>query len=166
LALSRWESDGGGGARLERVDLSALVREVASDADFEAQGRGCSVSVERSDACGVRGTQGLLRSAVENVVRNAVRYTPAGTAVRISLACEGGEAVVRVRDEGAGVPEAALQDIFRPFYRMDDSRARETGGTGLGLAITERAVRLHGGAVTAANLPGGGFVVELRFPAA
>ena len=64
------------------------------------------------------------------------------------------------------MPEETLKEIFRPFYRMDDSRTRETGGTGLGLAITERAVRLHGGAVAAANVPGGGFVVELRFPAA
>ena len=69
-----------------------------------------------------------------------------------------------MRDEGAGVPAESLQDIFRPFYRMDDSRTRETGGTGLGLAITERAVRLHGGTVRAENLSGGGFVVELRLP--
>ncbi|HEX7955730.1 MAG TPA: ATP-binding protein, partial [Pyrinomonadaceae bacterium] len=163
LALSSRESDGNG-ARLEPVDLSALVREVASDADFEAQGRGSTVEVGRCDACKVRGTHALLRSAVENVVRNAVRYTPEGTAVKISLAREGGEAVVSVRDAGAGVPEAALEDIFRPFYRIDASRTRETGGTGLGLAITERAVRLHGGTVTAANRPGGGLLVELRLP--
>jgi two-component system sensor histidine kinase CpxA len=62
------------------------------------------------------------------------------------------------------VPEEALADIFRPFYRIDDSRTRETGGTGLGLAITERAVRLHGGTVTASNAPGGGLLVELRLP--
>lgn len=168
LALSRWES-GGRDARLESFDLAAVVREVASDADFEAQARDCSVVVEECDACVLRGTQALVRSAVENVVRNAVRYTPAGTAVRISLKCDAGdagraEAVIVVRDEGAGVPEEALTDIFRPFYRIDDSRTRETGGTGLGLAITERAVRLHGGTVTAANPPGGGFLVELRLP--
>jgi two-component system sensor histidine kinase CpxA len=168
LALSRWES-GGKGARLESFDLAAVVREVASDADFEAQARGCSVVVEECDACEFGGTHALVRSAVENVVRNAVRYTAGGTAVRISLKCDEGvvgrgEAVIAVRDEGAGVPEEALTDIFRPFYRIDDSRTRETGGTGLGLAITERAVRLHGGTVTAANPPGGGFLVELRLP--
>jgi signal transduction histidine kinase len=167
LTLTRWESDGNG-ARLETFDLAALVREVSADADFEAQARGCSVVVEECDACEVRGTQALLRSAVENVVRNAVRYTPEGTAVRISLKCGEGirsEAVITVRDEGAGVPEEALADIFRPFYRIDHSRTRETGGTGLGLAITERAVRLHGGTVTAANRPGGGgLVVVLRLP--
>lgn len=167
LALSRWESDGDR-LRAEPFDLSALVREVAADADFEAQGRNCSVVVKECDACEMRGTPQLLRSAVENVVRNAVRYTPEETAVKISLRCQrsngGGEAVITVRDEGAGVPAESLQDIFRPFYRMDDSRTRETGGTGLGLAITERAVRLHGGTVRAENLSGGGFVVELRLP--
>ena len=167
LALSRWESDGDR-LRAETFDLSALVREVAADADFEAQGRNCSVVFEECDACAMRGTPQLLRSAVENVVRNAVRYTPEGTAVKISLRCrrEGGagEAVITVRDEGAGVPAESLQEIFRPFYRMDDSRTRETGGTGLGLAITERAVRLHGGTVKAENLSGGGFVVEMRLP--
>ena len=170
LTLSRRESDGGGVARPERVALAALVREVAADADFEAQGRGCSVVVGECEECELSGSPSLLRSAVENVVRNAVRYTPEGTAVSITLKCleakrgEAGEALVAVRDEGAGVPEEALADIFRPFYRIDDSRARETGGAGLGLAITERAVRLHGGTVTATNPPGGGFVVELRFP--
>jgi len=167
LALSRWESVGDR-LRAETFDLSALVREVTADADFEAQGRNCSVIVEECDACEMRGTPQLLRSAVENVVRNAVRYTPEETAVKISLRCRRengqGEAVIKVRDEGAGVPTESLQDIFRPFYRMDDSRTRETGGTGLGLAITEQAVRLHGGTVRAENLPGGGFVVELRLP--
>jgi signal transduction histidine kinase len=167
LALSRWESDLNGSG-LERVDLAALVREVASDADFEAQGRNCSVVVSQCDGCEIQGTPALLRSAVENVVRNAVRYAPDGTAVSISLRCpEGagaGEAIVEVLDVGAGVPEEALADIFRPFYRIDDSRTRETGGAGLGLAITERAVRLHGGTVSAANVPGGGFVVGLRLP--
>jgi signal transduction histidine kinase len=167
LALSRWESDGDR-VRLEAVDLSALVREVAADADFEAQGKNCSVVVAECDECETRGTPGLLRSAVENVVRNAVRYTPEGTAVEISLRCrrEGGDgqAVIAVRDRGAGVPEESLKDIFRPFYRVDDSRTRETGGAGLGLSITERALRLHGGTVAAANLPGGGFAVELRLP--
>jgi two-component system, OmpR family, sensor histidine kinase CpxA len=167
LALSRWESDGNG-MRAEAFDLAALVRDVAADADFEAQGRNSSVVIEECDPCTTKGTPQLLRSAVENVVRNAVRYTPEGTAVKISLHCRredgAGVAVITVKDEGAGVPEESLKEIFRPFYRMDDSRTRETGGTGLGLAITERAVRLHGGTVKAENVKGGGFVVELRLP--
>src|SRR5205085_2865593 len=87
-----------------------------------------------------------------------------GDAVHAADDGDAAHAVIAVRDEGAGVPQEALSEIFRPFYRVDDSRTRATGGTGLGLAITERAVRLHGGSVAAANVPGGGFVVELRIP--
>lgn len=109
-----------------------------------------------------------LRSAVENVVRNAVRYTAEGTEVEISLYCEkrreGRFAVIRVRDRGPGVPEESLALLFRPFYRVGEDRGRGSGGTGLGLAITERAARLHGGSVSAANAPGGGLLVELAVP--
>jgi two-component system sensor histidine kinase CpxA len=168
LSLSRWET-GAEGARARRVDLAALVREVAEDAEFEARSQNRSVDVSECDACEASGTPALLQSAFENVVRNAVRHTPEGTSVKVSLKCERDgaaalEAVLRVRDEGSGVPEEALKEIFRPFYRVDDSRTRETGGVGLGLAITERAVRLHDGAVSASNVPGGGFVVEIRLP--
>jgi len=169
LTLSRSESDANGHGA-QALDLAALVREVAADADFEAQAQGRAVEVVECEECRMKGTASLLRSAVENVVRNAVRYTPEGTAVKLSLRCAresngaGAAAVIRIRDEGPGVPEEALPEIFRPFYRMDDSRTRETGGTGLGLAITERAVRLHGGTVKAANLPGGGLTVEIRLP--
>jgi two-component system sensor histidine kinase CpxA len=141
---------------------------VAEDADFEARAQDREVRLETCGACETTGAAVLLRSAFENVVRNAVRHAPPGTAVRVSLACGreggGGRARIGVRDEGPGVPEEALSDIFRPFYRVDDARDRATGGTGLGLAITERAVRLHGGTVTAANMPGGGFLVEITLP--
>jgi two-component system sensor histidine kinase CpxA len=168
LSLSRWET-GADGARAQRVDLAALVREVAEDAEFEARSQNRSVEVSECEACETSGTSALLRSAFENVVRNAVRHTPEGTTVKVSLSCRKGEtngreALLRVRDEGPGVPVEALREIFRPFYRVDDSRTRETGGVGLGLAITERAVRLHGGAVSASNVHGGGFVVEIRLP--
>jgi two-component system sensor histidine kinase CpxA len=168
LSLARRESDGDQLPR-ERVDLAQLVRAIAEDADFEARSQNRSVVVARCDDCATTGTHALLRSAVENVVRNATRHTPEGTAVEVSLECSSerdGYAKITVRDCGAGVPEAMLTDIFRPFYRVDDARDRESGGTGLGLAITERAVRTHGGTITAANVAGGGFVVEIRLPVA
>jgi two-component system sensor histidine kinase CpxA len=111
----------------------------------------------------------LLRSAVENVVRNATRYTDEGTAVEVRLerqqAASGEEIVVRVLDSGPGVPNDALQKIFEPFYRLDDARNRQTGGAGLGLSIADRAVRLHGGQLRASNRKGGGLEVEIRIPA-
>jgi len=98
-------------------------------------------------------------------VRNGVRYTAENTSVRVALRCsKDGGALISVRDHGKGVPEEALNDLFRPFYRVADARDRRTGGTGLGLAITERAVRLHGGTITAANAPEGGLVVEIMLP--
>jgi len=101
-------------------------------------------------------------------VRNAIRYTAEGSSVEISLASEersgGTEAILRVSDSGPGVPDDALVKLFEPFYRLDDARGRLTGGVGLGLAITERAVRFHGGKVSAFNRPGGGLIVEIRLP--
>jgi two-component system sensor histidine kinase CpxA len=122
-----------------------------------------AVQVVSSDNCSIKGVEELLRSAVENVVRNAVRYTPEGTSVEVALSRQNGHAVISVRDRGNGVPEEALEKIFRPFYRTEDARDRQSGGgTGLGLAITERAVRMHGGSVQAVNAPGGGLAVEMK----
>jgi two-component system sensor histidine kinase CpxA len=144
------------------------VREVADDADFEAHSRNRSVQVVACDQCLTTGTEELLRSAVENVVRNAVRYTAEGTQVEIALRTRNGAgdnaAVISVRDHGHGVPEELIENIFRPFYRTEDARDRESGGSGLGLAITARAVRLHGGSVSAANAADGGLEVTISLP--
>jgi two-component system sensor histidine kinase CpxA len=111
----------------------------------------------------------LLRSAVENVLRNGVRHTAENTEVLVTLRCrmqgDSLRAVIEVRDKGPGVPEESLADLFSPFYRVGDARDRKQGGTGLGLAITERAVILHGGQVRAANAPGGGLSVTIDLPA-
>lgn len=169
LTLTRLESGTDGRKRTE-VDLAALVREVSDDADFEARSLNRSVQVVESDTCSITGVEDLLRSAVENVVRNAVRFAPEGTAVEVALRKQNGNgngdkfAVISVRDRGHGVPDESLEKIFRPFYRTEDARDRQSGGgTGLGLAITERAVRMHGGSIQAANAPDGGLSVEMRF---
>jgi two-component system, OmpR family, sensor histidine kinase CpxA len=170
LQLARLEGGDGAPAK-SRVALAELVEEVAEDADFEARSRNCAVRLVVAEDSTVIGNPELLRSAIENVVRNAVRYTAEGTAVEIGLGCEtgangAGQAVIRVRDHGPGVPEEALERLFRPFYRLDNSRERKTGGTGLGLAIADRIARMHGGVVTAANAPDGGLVLEIRLPTA
>ena len=168
LTVARLES----GAEVQRssVHLSEIVSEIAKDAAFEAQYRNCAVDCVIADECTVLGDPSLLHSAIENVVRNATRYTGEGTDVQVRLAQENGpagsEAAIRVTDSGPGVPEEALKKLFRPFYRIDDARGRGTGGVGLGLAITERAVSLHGGTVRAVNRPQGGLMVEIRLPMA
>jgi len=168
LTLARLE-DGEQRVPQTPVPLGELVANVAEDAEFEAQERHCHVhtAIPEGD-WGVRGNDSLLHSAVENVVRNAIRYTQEGTSVEIALASEEGdggrEAVLSVSDSGPGVPPDALGKLFEPFYRLDDARGRLTGGVGLGLAITERAVRFHGGKVTAFNRAEGGLMVEIRLP--
>ncbi|BCR04315.1 two-component sensor histidine kinase [Desulfuromonas versatilis] len=148
------------------VDLAELAGEVAADADFEARSRNRAVRLSAPAPLVVEGSRELLRRAIENVVRNAVRYTAEGTTVEITVAGRDGSALVEVRDQGPGVAEAALEKLFHPFYRAEDARDRQSGGTGIGLAITERAVRLHGGSVRAANVPGGGLRIEIRLPLA
>ena len=176
LSLSHMEST----TRLperQRVELGNVVRDLLPDMDYEAQRRNCGVTfvaAEGGRSAGgsgqVLGSPELLGRAVENVIRNAIAYTSEGTSVDIQYAEEYrlGEryVVLQVRDHGPGVPEAALQSIFRPFYRLDLSRQRSTGGYGVGLAITERAIRLHGGYVKARNAAEGGLIVEMRLPMA
>jgi two-component system sensor histidine kinase CpxA len=168
LTLARLESGAAEPARAD-VDLAAVVREVVDDAAFEAQGRGRRVRLVTACDDAVVGDPELLRSAVENVVRNALRHTPESTTVDVALRHDGpheaGQVCVAVRDHGGGVPEASLPYIFEPFYRVGDARTRAAGGVGLGLTIVDRTIRLHGGTVRAANAPGGGLVVELRLPA-
>jgi len=168
LTLARLE-DGEQLVSQTPVPLDEVVASIAEDAEFEAQARNCHVNaIIPEGTWEVRGNASLLHSAVENVVRNAIRYTQEGTAVQVELSKEprGGaaEAVIRVTDSGPGVPADVLDKLFEPFYRLDEARGRQTGGVGLGLAITERAVRFHGGKVRAYNKDGSGLVVEIRLP--
>ena len=151
------------------VDLVALVREVIDDADYEAREGGKSVQLDTVETCVTPGFEELLRRAIENVVRNAIRYAPAGSAVEASLdvAQNNGatEATIQVRDHGPGVPDDELGALFQPFYRVDSARDRERGGTGLGLSISDRAVRAHGGTISAIKPGDGGLLIEIKLPA-
>ncbi len=154
LILAKLE---GGADDLEHewIDLADLVKDVAEDADFEAKAKGKSVNISNIDECRVVGSDNLLRSAVENVLRNAVRYTADGSSVDVSLTVNADKAVVKVADHGGGVPEEELANLFRPFYRVGEARERRTGGIGLGLAIAERAIQAHKGSIAARNKNGG-----------
>jgi two-component system sensor histidine kinase CpxA len=165
LTLSRLEAADAPAVR-EAVDLCDLVDRVADDAAYEASARGVQVLVEKGERSVVNGDADALRSALENVVRNAVHYSPSDGEVRVAVAREGQSAAVRVSDAGTGVPEEHLEAVFQPFFRVEEARDRQHGGAGLGLAIAARAVRLHGGTITARNRPTGGLEVEIRLPAA
>ncbi len=169
LALTRLES-GAAELRPTEFDLAELLSDIAEDANFESHSRNRSVKLEAPERCKMSGTEHLLRRAIENVVRNALQHTSEGSQIEVKLDCaakpESGEqsAAITVRDHGGGVPEEALGELFRPFYRVDEARDRGAGGVGLGLAITERAVRLHGGSVTAENSSTGGLIVTITLP--
>lgn len=165
LAVSRLESKQT--IEREEIDLSALVSEIVRDADFEAQSSGRSAALVSTVPARLRGDAEILRRAIENVVRNAVRFTDEKTRVEVALSKVGngnGKFRITVRDRGPGVPDEDLGSIFEPFYRVGTARDRKTGGTGVGLAITDRAVRAHGGNVSAVNAPGGGLEVTLELP--
>lgn len=159
LTLSRIDSAVDLG-RPVKFDLMNLVQEVANDADFEARARNRRVTLEPGETCLIDGFEEMLRSAVENVVRNAVRHTAEATNVEISLAANDSVARLRVRDYGPGVPESMVSEIFLPFRRvMNDG----SDGAGLGLAIADRAVSVHRGTIRATNVEHG-LMVEIALP--
>ena len=155
-----------------RVEVDDLLRNIAGDVMIEADAQGCLVNLHAEQGLTVAGDPELLRSAFENVIRNAVRYSPAGGMVSVSARAlpehdaqpRGVE--VAVSDCGPGVPEKDLQLIFEPFYRVESAREhRGRGGEGLGLAIAARAIALHAGSIEAHNLVGGGLAVVISLPA-
>lgn len=147
-------ADGDPAARhLERADLSELLAEVVADASIEASNRGVRLSLRTPAELYVRMDRELLRRAIDNVVRNAIRYSPDAEPIEVELATAGREARVSIRDRGPGVPDGMLEMIFQPFFRAESHRARvaESGGVGLGLAIATRAVQWHHGTIRAEN---------------
>jgi signal transduction histidine kinase len=189
LTLARLRADAHQ-PQFEPLNLRELVREVAQDSRFEADGAGRTVTLDREIDARMRGDRGMLRSAIENVVRNAIRYTPEGTAVSIKMEpvvvrnairytpegtavsikmepvvdVRGQRTAIVIRDRGPGVPPDMLARLFDPFFRADDARTPTSGGAGLGLAITRQAMLAHGGSATVENAPDGGLLVRLELP--
>jgi signal transduction histidine kinase len=164
LQLTRAEGDPTAHT-LETVQLDHLVEDLIEDCEVEAQAKGCHVEREAMEPLAVMGEPELLRRAVENVIRNAVRHAPEGTMVNIGLESAGDVARIRVRDYGPGVPDELLAMIFEPFFRVERDRSRASGGIGLGLAIARRAVDLHRGRISAGNAQPG-LVVLIELPLA
>jgi two-component system sensor histidine kinase CpxA len=152
----------------EEFSLKHLLEELLPDIEFEALQRSCSIELEATCDCIVHGNSELIYRAIENIARNAIRYTKEVSSVEISLDCEMREdhriCVLKISDRGPGLPEDELQNIFRPFYRVDNARQRDTGGFGIGLAIADRAIRIHHGQLYAANRVGGGITMVVTLP--
>jgi two-component system sensor histidine kinase CpxA len=136
---------------------------IVDDVHIEAERHHISLTLDVCEA-EMEGNPELLRRAIENIVRNAIRYSPEGEHVQVSLRQVGPTYRVAVRDFGSGVPDEALAHLFDPFYRVEKDRGRTSGGVGLGLAIAKRAVELHHGTLRASNQRPG-LLVEIELPA-
>jgi two-component system, OmpR family, sensor kinase len=148
----------------ETFDLDEVIEEVVRDANFEGATKSCRVKLQGAAHAAILGNRELLRSAIENVLRNAVRYSPTEAQVVVSIARTVSGLEILIRDSGPGVPPADLQRIFEPFYRVAESRDRDSGGEGIGLAITSQVMKAHGGSAKAANASGGGLEIRLSLP--
>jgi two-component system, OmpR family, sensor kinase len=164
LKLARLQGTDALGVR-QNFEFDEMIDDVARDANFEGAIKNCQVNLQGAANVSVLGNRELMSSAIENVLRNAVRYSPAGSSVDISISRGDGLTIV-IRDRGPGVPPADLQRIFEPFYRVAESRDRDSGGEGIGLAITARVMQAHGGTAKATNAVGGGLEVRLSLPEA
>lgn len=145
------------------VHIAEILDAIVQDCAVEARIRGCQLQLQGRLTGQVLGNRELLRRAVENVVRNAIRYAPEKSTILVSLDENRHDAVIAVRDYGPGVPEENLAHIFDPFFRVEEARSSNGGGSGLGLSIAKRAVQLHHGTISAHNASPG-LRVEIRVP--
>jgi two-component system sensor histidine kinase CpxA len=169
LTLTRLQVHDDGEKTEVAVNLRSIVESVAEDAAFEGKQQRKSVVIAHADDCWTHGDPALLRSCIENVVRNAVRHTKPETDVVIVLNFGDGEhsksASVFVSDRGDGVPPDALPLVFEPFFRVPVANNQKIGGAGLGLTIAQKAAFVHGGNIVARNREAGGLEMEIRLPA-
>jgi signal transduction histidine kinase len=142
---------GPAGQAAEIAGAGDIMDEVIRECAMEAEIRGCRIAVKGRLGGQVRGNRELLRRAVENVVRNGIRYSPEHSTIDVSIAEDARAATIAVRDYGPGVPEDALKRIFDPFFRVEEARDAMGGGSGLGLSIAKQAVQVHHGSIVAEN---------------
>jgi signal transduction histidine kinase len=151
----------------QQFDLATEVASVCDDAEFEANVAGRDLAFESSGPCPIEGCAELLRGALDNVIRNAIRFAPEGTAIEVQLSQpHAGLARIAVGDRGPGVPDAQIAMLFDPFFRVvpDGPAPVHRSGSGLGLAIAFEAVKKHDGRIAAENRSGGGLLVSLEVP--
>ena len=148
------------------IDVGDLIKEVVDNVNYECKSdgiEGVTVQASFESSALIHGYADALISAIENILRNAVRHSPPGGAVEVQLSRDDTDARITIRDQGKGVDDADLPRLFEPFYRTKDAA---NTGTGLGLAIADRAIRLNRGRITAENLKVGGLQVVIELPVA
>jgi two-component system sensor histidine kinase CpxA len=143
----------------EPVSLTDLLRSCIDDAELELKRKAISVETNWQSQAIIQGDAPLLTRAFENLLVNAIKYSPEGSTISIRVAENQQVIGVEIKDQGPGIPETKLDAILKPFYRADQSRNRETGGFGLGLAISSQIIREHGGTLCLENLKNKGLSV-------
>ena len=149
------------------MELSALIADLIADTHYEAESQDKEVRLVQSVVCHFQGNASILSSAIENIVRNAIRFAPPHTTIEVNMALrienEQRFALIVVEDQGPGVPEESLEVLFNPFYRVDETRGQKNNGSGLGMAIAQRAAEWHQGRIWAENR-NPGLKVTLELP--
>lgn len=149
-----------------QVDLPDLLEKLCQDGRFEASVRKVQISLHSESSLQVMADAYLLEQAIENILRNAIKYSPEGSEIKVVLKedSQNRRAVITITDQGPGIAEIHLPKIFAPFYRCQDDRDRKTGGVGLGLAIAFQAVKAHDGNLVLSNPESGGLKAEISLP--
>lgn len=150
--------------RREMMKLSDVVREAARRLRPLAEEHGLELAVSISEEGSMFADSAKIQQVVYNIIDNAIKYTPEGGQVRVTLSRSGKDAMLKIADSGVGIPQEDIPHIFDRFYRVDKARSRDTGGTGLGLSIVQQIVRLHGGSVTVESEVGKGSVFTILLP--
>ena len=165
LRYSRLESGTLNGER-QMISLNDTLNRICNDANFEGKARNCEVILRASSDVKLMAVAQLIERAIENILRNALKYSPENSQVEVELSVRDNQAIISVADHGPGVSEPELEKLFAPFYRCAEDRNRASGGIGLGLAIALRAIKLHNGSITLKNRASGGLVAEITLPCA
>ena len=164
LTLSRLEA-GAAYKKDDFIELGDLLQNIISNCDFEATEQSKSVNLVVQQTFTINANGELLHRALENIIRNAIRYTKIDTAVEVVLsAVDTNNIKITVEDHGTGVPDDKIEGLFEPFVRLSEARDRDSGGYGLGLAIAKRAIEFHQGKISAKNKKQGGLQVEIVLP--
>ncbi len=147
---------------LHACDLVALTEEVISLNQLDADNKNQHISLDAPTHLWLEADSRLLGRAIENILRNALKFSPAESHIECTIKVQAEDVTLSIRDQGPGLPANLLEDIFQPFFRVSDSRTQSTGGTGLGLAIVAQIIRQHRGEVTATLPNGGGLQINVR----
>lgn len=165
LQFSKLESGEVSGVT-EAISMQTILKRVCNDAGFEGKAHNCTVRLIADEDITIAGIPKLIERAIENILRNALKYSPNDSEITLKLQRLEKAAQVTIADRGPGIPEEELQKVFAPFYCLSEDRNPQKGGIGLGLAIAQRAIKLHNGQIVLKNHPDGGLIATITLPVA